>query len=148
MSNGWRCFITLLLGGTGSTGRTGRSRGAGGTTSTGGTGMTGGVFGFFVSVPNWYLEMSVGCVGFWIDGKLSIGEPSSGIFASGSKSWTLGVFIIYQPVCKHIIGNSAWMFGIKQRNRYFLIIRATENGGVGIFTVKTLSRQIFRAFAT
>src|SRR6266487_2416361 len=135
MSNGWRCFITLLLGGTGSTGRTGRSRGSGGTTSTGGTGMTGGVFGFFVSVPNWYLEMPVGCVGFWIEGKLSRGEPSSGIFASGSKSWTLGVFMgkVNQPVGKHIIGNCALMFWLKLRHRRFLIVGTAKDRGMGDF---------------
>src|SRR5207248_3617 len=104
-----------------------------GTTRTGRTGVTGDCFGLFVSIINVFVTMRGRSLGFWMDGKLSIGEPSSGTFASGSKSWTLGVFIIDQPVSKHIIGNRSWVFGIQQGNRYFLVVRATENSRVGDF---------------
>jgi hypothetical protein len=46
--------------------------------------------GLFVSDGEGLLEMSVGCFGFWMDGKLSIGEPSSATFAFGSKSCVNG----------------------------------------------------------
>src|SRR5258708_28900152 len=68
-------------------------------------------------------------------GKLSRGELSSGIFASGSKSWTLGVFIgkVNQPVGKHIIGNCTLMFWVKLRYRRFLIVGAAKDRGMGNF---------------
>ena len=52
----------------------------------------------------------MGCGGLPIVGIPSKGDFKAGTLAFGSKSLTLGVFIINQPLSKHIIRDSAGMF--------------------------------------
>ena len=63
-------------------------------------------------------------------GMPSKGDLRLGTLASGSKSVTLGVFMVIgnEPIRQNIVGDGAWMTGINFVGRQLLIIRTREDG--------------------
>ena len=70
----------------------------------------------------------------------SRGDLREGTLTSGSKSVTLGVFMVIgnQPISQHIIGNRARMRRLKFISRHFLVVRTGKERGVGDFDTQNI----------
>src|SRR6476646_1041086 len=108
MSNGCLCLIGRLI-----FGKRGTPRGTGPRTGRGPVGI---VCMLFPGRADWCVaSCGRGVIfGLSIAGMFSNEDFREGVFASGSKSVILGVFIVIgdQPISQHIIGDRAGVMGL------------------------------------